>query len=92
MSTPKTPKHQAEPTQVVFPAKTVIRTLFQAALGLFTLLPVIVGEVNGAESIPWVAAALVVTGSVTRIMANPAVNDWLYAYIPWLAPADKRED
>lgn len=83
------PRHAAESTQEAFPWRTVARTLLQAILGLGAMLPVIVGEVDGAASIPWVAMALTVTGTVTRIMALPEVNAWLGCYLPFLAPESR---
>ena len=37
------------------------------------------------ETLPWVAASLAVTGAITRVMAIPAVNQWLARFVPFLA-------
>ena len=39
------------------------------------------------ETLPWVAASLAVTGAITRVMAIPAVNQWLAKFAPFLAAA-----
>ena len=76
------------PTQTTYPWKAVLRTIVAAVIGLGSVLPiawVIVQEELGAILSPEVMArigvgvtvALAVTGAITRVMAIPAVNDWL---------------
>lgn len=71
-----------EPTQIEFPWRTTARTVFQAFVSLCALLPLVFADVNPVGA---VAVALGVAATVTRIMAIPAVNDWIGKYLPFLA-------
>ena len=73
-------------TQERAPWRATLRTLFAALIGLASMWALIVEALGLDQGIPWVAASLAVTGAVTRLMALPAVNDWLRRYVPWLAP------
>lgn len=68
------------------PWRATARTLFAALIGLASMWALVVEALGLDQGIPWVAASLAVTGAVTRLMALPAVNDWLRQYMPWLAP------
>jgi hypothetical protein len=50
-------------------------------------MPTIV-ELSGLDqgSLPWLAGVLAVCAAVTRVMAHPAVNEFLRRFLPWLAP------
>lgn len=76
---------QPAPTQTRHPWRAVIRTIVAA----LPLVPIVIAEL-GVGSVPWVAAALIVIGSVTRILAIPAVNAWLTEYVPWLAATPRQ--
>ena len=86
---PITPDPQP-PTQVRRPWRATVRTVFQALLGLAVVLPFAV-EASGLDpkAFPWLAGALAVAAAVTRVMALPAVNEWIRRFVPWLA-ADGR--
>jgi hypothetical protein len=70
-------------------AKRTLRTVVQTAVGLCVLLPTVVDAAGIPDTLPWVAGALAAAGAVTRVMALPAVQALLPA---WLrtddAPAD----
>lgn len=68
------------------PWRATARTVFAALIGLASMWALVVEALGLDQGIPWVAASLAVTGAVTRLMALPAVNDWLRQYMPWLAP------
>ena len=68
------------------PWRATARTLFAALIGLASMWALVVEALGLDQGIPWVAASLAVTGAITRLMALPAVNNWLRQYIPWLAP------
>ncbi len=89
--TPKNgvPRHAAEPTQVEYPWRTTVRTVFQALIGLAAAWGLVVEALGLSEQIPIVAASLTVTAAITRLMALPVVNDWLATYVPWLAATRK---
>lgn len=77
-----------QPTQSRHPWRATTRTVFQAALALATLLPVI-AVAGGVDTKAGVAQVLVACAAVTRIMAMPAVNDFLRDFAPWLAADTK---
>lgn len=68
------------------PWRATARTLFAALIGLASMWALVVEALGLDQGIPWVAASLAVTGAITRLMALPAVNNWLRQYMPWLAP------
>jgi len=76
------------PTQVRHPWRSTVRTVFQALVGLASLLPYVVTEAH----IPvegMVAQAVAVCAAVTRVMAMPQVAEFLTRFVPWLAPASR---
>jgi hypothetical protein len=76
------------PTQVKHPWRSTVRTVFQALVGLASLLPYVVTEAH----IPvegMAAQAVAVCAATTRIMAMPPVAEFLTRFVPWLAPASK---
>lgn len=85
---PKRAEHQ-EATQERYPWRTVVRSVFQALVSFAAMWGLIVVALGIDETLPWVAASLAVTGGITRVMAIPAVNDWLAHFVPWLAATPK---
>lgn len=75
---------QPVPTQSRHPWRTVARTVFQVGLALASLLPTIAAA-NGISTTAGVAQVLAVCAVLTRLMAMPAVNDFLRQFAPWLA-------
>lgn len=68
------------PTQVGHPWRTTLRSIIQFVVPLATAVPLIVDAVqagNPGASGPIAAAALAVSGAITRVMAIPQVNDLL---------------
>jgi hypothetical protein len=61
--------------------KKLFRTILQTLVGLAAAVPLIVNASGVPESAPGVAVALAVSGAITRIMAIPAVNDLLPAFL-----------
>mgnify|MGYP000867253906 CR=1 FL=1 len=76
------------PTQVQYPWRSTVRTVFAAVVGLLSLLPVIAATA-GIDAVPAVAQILVVTGAITRVLALPGVNEWLQKNVGWLAAEPK---
>ena len=72
-------------TQSEYPWHAVVRTVFQAVVGFAAMWVLMVEAMGLDETLPWVAASLAVTGAITRVMAIPAVNQWLARFIPFLA-------
>lgn len=81
----------ADPTQVRRPWHATARTIFQAALALLTLVPLVLGEVYAdVDAAPAaVVQVLAVTATVARIMALPGVERFLQNYLPFLAAGAK---
>jgi hypothetical protein len=68
-------------------AKRTLRTVLQTAVGLCVLLPTVVDAAGVPDTLPWVAAALAVAAGVTRVMALPAVQALLPAWLRTDVPA-----
>lgn len=79
----------APATQVRRPWRSTIRTVFQLAVGLAPMLPLIVSAGGLDETAPAVAAALAISGGVTRVMALPQVESFLQTFVPWLAASPR---
>lgn len=79
-----------QPTQARHPWRATTRTVFQAAIALASLLPVIV-IAGGIDTQAGVIQVLAVCAAMTRIMAMPAVNDFLRDFLPWLAAQPNKE-
>lgn len=62
------------------PTRDQIRAIVAAIIGILPLLPIVAKEL-GIDTIPWVAATLVTTAAITRILANPQVNQWIDQHI-----------
>lgn len=65
--------------------KRVIRTIVQIVLPLAVALPQIVEASGINDALPWVAGMLAVSAGLTRVMAVPAVQRWLF----WLNTEEK---
>jgi predicted permease len=92
MSTPQPilGKALAPVTQERKPWRATLRTIFQAAVGFASMWALIVETIGLDPSWQWVSASLAVTGAVTRVMAVPAVNEFLARFLPFLAPDEPR--
>lgn len=77
------------PTQVRRPWRSTARTVFQALIALATLLPFVLTDVysNPDDYPAIVVQVLAVAGIVTRVMANPQVEEFLRRFLPFLAAA-----
>lgn len=73
------------PTQTVYPWRTVFRTVVQALIGLAAVFPLIVNASGVDETLPVIALMLGISGGVTRVMALAEVEEWLQKHLPWLA-------
>ena len=74
----------SQPTQVKHPLRAVARTVFGALIGAAIILPEVVHEM-GWDGAAWLSIPLAVGGGITRLLAIPAVNEWLRQYVPFLA-------
>lgn len=82
------------PTQVRRPWRSTTRTIVQALIALATLLPFVLTDVyESPDAYPAVVVQLlVVAGIVTRLMANPHVEEFLRRFLPFLAAAPSPVD
>lgn len=72
-------------TQIQHPWRATARTVFAAVIAFAAMWSTIVAAA-GLPDTAWVAASIAVTGAITRVMALPAVNDFIVRFLPWLAP------
>lgn len=72
-------------TQVRYPWRTTVRTVFQLVVGVAAALPMIVAASGLPETAAGVGVALGVAAAITRMMSIPAVNVALARFLPWLA-------
>ncbi len=79
----------APPTQTAHPWRATIRTIAAATVGLLSLLPYALADVN-VPTEGLVAQALAFMAAVTRVLALPQVNAWVTEWAPWLAPTPRR--
>lgn len=77
------------PTQVRRPWRSTVRSVFQFAVALATLLPFIAqGIYVDVDQAPYVVGqVLLVAGAVTRVMALPQVETFLRTFAPFLSAA-----
>lgn len=73
---------EEQPTQIQRPWRATFRTVSAAIWGLIPIWPAIVLETNLSTTIPWVAASLAVTGTITRVAAMPKAEAWLAEWMP----------
>lgn len=69
-------------------ARRTIRTVFQMLVGLAAMAPLIYSSAtqhDAKEASGWAATALAISAAVTRIMALPAVENFLQHWVPWLS-------
>lgn len=74
----------ATPTQVTHPWQATTRTVFAVLVALVSLIPV-AAAAGGIDTVPAVAQLIAVCGAVTRVLALPAVDDFLTRFLPFLA-------
>ena len=74
----------AEATQVKHPNRATLRTIFQGAIALAAILPLILTSA-GIPPVGLAGILIGVAGAITRIMAIPAVESFLETYLPFLA-------
>lgn len=75
-------------TQTQHPWRATVRTLFQLLPAVAVLVPAVLEAVSNGnpDALPaWSAVALSVSAAVTRVMANPAVEQFLETWLPFLA-------
>jgi hypothetical protein len=61
--------------------KHAARTVLQSAVAFAVALPALVGASHLPTTLPWVAGGLAAAGALTRVMAVPAVQRALPAWL-----------
>ncbi|WP_320069745.1 hypothetical protein [Micromonospora sp. RTGN7] len=79
------------PTQTRHPWRATARTGFAVSVSLLSLLPV-AAVAGGIDTVPAIAQLLTVAAAVTRVLALPAVDEFLRNFLPWLAAAPQARD
>lgn len=80
------------PTQQSYPWRTVVRTGFQALVSGAAMVPLVYQQAthhDPAAATGFAAAALGIAAGLTRVMAVPAVDQFLTKYVPFLAATPK---
>lgn len=77
-------------TQVRHPWQATIRTVFAAVVGLAGAWVLVVQALGLDATAPWVAGSIAIAGGITRVLAIPAVNEWLNQFFPWLSASGAR--
>lgn len=78
-------------TQERKPWRATARTTFAALVAIASMAPMVYESAthnDPAAASGWAATGLAICGAVTRIMAMPAVNQFLARFLPFLAPDD----
>ncbi len=76
------------PTQVARPWRATFRTVFQGVLALAAVLPLVL-TTAGAPPVGVAAIVVAAAGAITRVMALPAVEQFLQDHVSWLAAKPK---
>lgn len=79
-------------TQVRHPWQATLRTVFAAVVGFAGAWFIVVDALGLDETTPWVATSLAIAAAVTRVLAIPAVNEWLNRFFPWLSANGTHND
>lgn len=79
------------PTQVARPWRATFRTVFQGIVAFAAVVPLIM-TAAGIPAVGWAAIIVAVAGAITRVMALPAVEEFLENYLPFLAAKPKTDN
>lgn len=81
------------PTQVRRPWRSTVRSVFQFALALASLLPFIAaGVYTDADQAPVIVGqVLAVAATITRVMALPQVEEFLRRFLPFLSAVPRSD-
>lgn len=82
---------RSDSSQVRHPWRATLRTGIAAFVAALIAFPGI-AVVLSIDDIPAVASVVGIAVMVTRVMAIPAVDDWLDTFAPWLASTGPNDD
>ena len=80
-----------KPTQVAHPGRATFRTIFQGVVAAAAILPLVLSTA-GITPVGIAGIAIAIAGALTRVMALPAVEEFLENYIPILAAKPKSDN
>lgn len=81
----------SQPTQVTYPWRSTARTAFQVLVAVAAVWALVVEAAGVDQTNTVIAATVAGAAGVNRVMALPAVNDFIARFIPWLAAEPKGE-
>lgn len=79
----------SQPTQVQYPWRSSARTAFQVLVAAAAMWGVVVEAAGVDQANTYIAATVTAAAGVNRVMALPAVNDFIARFLPWLAAEPK---
>lgn len=80
-----------KPTQVARPWRATFRTVFQGVVAACAIIPLVLSTA-GIAPVGLAAIVIAVAGAITRVMALPAVEEFLENYLPILAAKPKSDN
>jgi hypothetical protein len=80
-----------KPTQVARPWRATFRTVFQGVVAAAAILPLVLSTA-GIAPVGIAAIVIGIAGALTRVMALPAVEEFLENYLPILAAKPKSDN
>lgn len=81
----------SQPTQVTHPWRSTMRTGFQVLVAATAVWALVVQAAGVDQTNAVVAATVTAAAGVNRVMALPAVNDFIARFLPWLAAEPKAQ-
>lgn len=75
-----------EATQTTHPWRATVRTLFAMVVAAAAMWALVLQALGLDPTIEWVGGTLAVATGITRVMALPAVDQFIRKFLPWLAP------
>lgn len=79
----------SQPTQVQYPWRSTARTAFQVLVAAAAMWGLVVEAAGVDQANTYIAATVTAAAGVNRVMALPAVNDFIARFLPWLAAEPK---
>lgn len=78
-----------QPTQVTYPWRSTLRTAFQVLVAIAAVWALVIEAAGVDQTNTIIAATVTCAAGINRVMALPAVNDFIARFLPWLAAEPK---
>ncbi|QIS21250.1 hypothetical protein [Nocardia terpenica] len=79
------------PTQVQHSSRAALRTGFAVIVAVVSLIPTVLAT-SGLDHTVYGAQLVAVAAAVTKVLALPAVNDFIERFLPFLAAQPQGSD